>query len=100
MSTAPHADQHARIIHIESIFGAHTGEPLVGLQWGDQTCQLTPDEARAHALRILECAEAADQDAYLMDFLLHKVSVLELEKLVFVLKDFRAWRDARQPKGT
>jgi len=90
----------ADMIHIESIFGARSGAPLVELSWGDQAAQFTPDEARAHALRVLEVAEAADQDAFLMDFLLHKVGVVEIEKRAMVLNDFRAWREAREGKMT
>ncbi len=85
------------MIHIESIYGARTGEPLVELRWGAEEGQFTPDEARAHALRVLEAAEAAEQDAFLMDWLLHQVGVIDVEKRAMMLKHFRAWREARKP---
>ena len=50
---------------IEALSGvsAFTGEGFVTLRWGAESGQLTPDEARQHALHILSCAEAAENDA-------------------------------------
>jgi hypothetical protein len=50
---------------INSGVSASTGDGFVSLHWGEQSGQLTIDEARAHALSILGAAEAADTDAAL-----------------------------------
>lgn len=74
-----------------------TREPFVVLHWGGESGQLTPMEARQHARRLLEAAEAADQDAFLMDFLRDRVGA-ELEHQVAILADFREWRAKHDPE--
>ena len=48
---------------MESGVSRRTGEPFVHLRWGDESGQLTADEARGHAMHMLECAHAAEFDA-------------------------------------
>lgn len=43
-----------------------TGKPFVKVKWGEMSGQLSPDEARAFALRVIETADAADHDAALV----------------------------------
>lgn len=45
------------------------GRGLVQFKWGSQRGQLTVDEARLHAHRILEAAEAAIHDAAMFSWL-------------------------------
>ena len=73
------------------------GEPFVKLTWGDQHGQLTPTEARRHALGILEAADAADSDSFLWGFLRARVG-LDDERAAEVLAEFRAYR-ARQARA-
>jgi hypothetical protein len=47
----------------ESGVSSRTGEPFVHIRWGDESGQLTTDEARGHAMHMLECAHAAEFDA-------------------------------------
>lgn len=65
--------------------------PSVQLKWGEQGGQLTPAEARMHALAILECAEAAIHDSALVRFLIEDVGIDEEQalKTVFGLREFR-----------
>lgn len=42
---------------------ARTGKGFVVVHWIDQSGQLTPDEARDFALRIIQAADAAEFDA-------------------------------------
>jgi hypothetical protein len=79
-------------ILVESTVSHRTLEPLVTLRWGLMRGQLSPDEARAHALLILEAAEAAQSDAFLVHFLKTKIGVQEIEKIAMVLSDMRAYR--------
>ena len=50
-------------IKVTSLVGYRTGAALVQLEWGAQKGQLTAAEARAHALRVLECAALAGAPA-------------------------------------
>ena len=57
-------------IKITSLVDCQTGKALVRIDWGPQSGQLTAAEARAHALRVLEAAEAAETDLFLVTKLL------------------------------
>ncbi len=75
------------------------GEPFVQLLQDDAViCQLTPEQARDHAKNTLEAAEAAEQDAFMLDFMRQKVG-LDLVRAMQVIVDFRMWREARGKKG-
>lgn len=65
---------------------------FVNLRFGDQRAQLTPESAREHALSILAAADAAESDAFIIDFLQKRVGLTDPEKLAAVLSDFRAFR--------
>ena len=77
--------------------GMRSREPFVIFRWGDECGQLTPREARQHARRVLEAAEAADSDAFLLAFLRDQVGA-DLQHQVAVLGEFRRWRAARDPE--
>lgn len=49
-------------ITVTSGVSAKTGEGFVVLRWGELACQLTPDEARRHALGVIQCADASEFD--------------------------------------
>lgn len=85
-------------ISITSLLGDRRGA-LVQLVWGSQVAQLTPEEARAHALRILECAEAAEQDAFLFDWLRTSENGGEPVKPAMaarIIGLYREWRAQRE----
>ena len=81
-------------IKITSLVGYTTGKALVGLEWGALSGQLTAVEARAHALRILEAAEAAETDLFLVTWATEVVG-LKMEQAVTLLRDFRKRRDGQ-----
>jgi hypothetical protein len=54
--------------------------------------QFTPQEARDHALRLLEIAEAAESDAIVYRMLIDKVG-LDRVRAVNVIADLRNFRD-------
>lgn len=87
----------AGAIDIESMVSRSNREPFVVLRWGSEEGQLTPTEARAHARKVLEAAEAADQDAFLVHYLESQVQVGWAATLA-TLAEFRAWRAARDPE--
>jgi hypothetical protein len=85
-------------IHVSSGFGVTTREPYVQIVWKGEVAQLTPAEARQHALSILEVAEAAEQDAFLFTYA-HESVAAHLETSEQrdrvagqLLMEFREWR--------
>jgi hypothetical protein len=56
--------------------------------------QLTPGEARTHALRVLEVAGGAEMDAVVFEFLTHRVGV-EAAVAAKVIQDFRKIREEK-----
>ena len=80
-------------ISISSGYGGHSRKPYVQLVWGKHVAQLSPDEARAHALLLLEVAEAAEQDAFIVEFA--QTIGIPLPKAAGLLKEFREWRARR-----
>ncbi len=85
-------------IDVSSIVSGRTLEPFVTITWGEYRAQLTPEEARQHALIILECAEAAETDAFVFNWLTRDVVGTEAEKgeeFERIIGAFRAFREAR-----
>lgn len=78
-------------ILMESGVSFQTLKPFVKLHWGEMRCQMDPEEARQHALSIIECAESAEQDAYLVWFM-HEIVKAPIEKVAMMLGEFRSKR--------
>jgi hypothetical protein len=57
---------------IQGIFGFNTQLPLVNLVWKDAQLSLHLDEAKKHAITLLECAESVETDGFLMQHLEHE----------------------------
>lgn len=69
-----------------------TGEPFIQLLLDEQIiAQLSPEMARDHARAILEAAEAAEQDAFIMAFAQKRIG-LDFTQAGRLLMDFRAYR--------
>ena len=86
------------VIHIESLVAFRNRQPYVVLTWGEKRAQLTVDEARAHALRVLEVAEGAEGDSFLVNWLEQKVGA-EPAASAEMLKDLRRYREERAAHG-
>lgn len=56
-------------IDITSGVSHRTGHGFVELHWGTESGQLTPTETRLHALRLLEAADAAESDAFIVGWM-------------------------------
>lgn len=71
-----------------------TGEPFVQLLQDQQIiAQMSPEQARDHAAAIIESAEAAEQDAFLVAFGRDKLGDVESGmRLVMAFREFRAER--------
>jgi ABC-type nitrate/sulfonate/bicarbonate transport system substrate-binding protein len=74
------------------------GEPFVQLLRGAQIfAQMDPQQARDHAQAILESAEAAEQDAFIFDWVKNHIGAGETQAAGF-LGDFRKYRAERTGK--
>ena len=80
---------------IETMVASRTGEPYVVLRWYDHSTELTPKEARDHALAVLAAADAAESDAFFVDFL-KKTGGMELQEIGVMLQALRRYRDERE----
>jgi hypothetical protein len=82
------------LIVAQAMVSARTGEPLVMLTWGEQACQVTPEEARQHAMMVLEAAASAETDSFLFSFLVNRIET-DRDWAGQLLLEFRAWRQRR-----
>lgn len=82
----------ASMIRVQSIFGAKSGFPLVDFQFGFEHFTLEVEQAREHAYAVLQCAEAASQDAGLFRFLTLGDLGLEPRAAAGVIADLRRFR--------
>jgi len=85
-----------------SLYGMKTGKGLVELSEVDDAGtvlwrrQCTPEEARDHALRILEAAGAAELDEVIVRWLTAPPFNMDIESAARVLFDLRKIRDAER----
>ena len=85
-------------VYVSSLYGRNSQQPLVTLGWGDlMPRQMSPDEAREIARMLLEAAEAADQDGFIVDFAQRGLGQTE-ETAVHMLAAFRGWREQARAK--
>lgn len=83
-------------VNVSSGYGANTKRPFVAVQIGDRKpYQWSPDEARRVAALIFECADAAEGDAFIVEWFTEKAG-LELAQVGALLRDFRVSREQRR----
>ena len=85
-----------KTLWVRSMYGAHSKQPLVVLTMpGGESLQMPPDKARKVAQDLITCAEAAEQDGFLVEW-----SQAELDcspqQAVSLLNEYRKWRDKRE----
>lgn len=78
-------------ISITPVYGAIHHEAFVQLVWGREAGQWAPEEARAHAFRILQVAEGAVGDAFLTEFLAEEAKLGHVQ-IAGVVSAYREWR--------
>lgn len=86
-------------IFITSIVSGRTYEPLIEIEWNGQRGQLQLDEARQHALGILEAAEAAESDAFVFKWLTRDIIGTaddDAENFKQIIEQFKEFRLARR----
>lgn len=89
-------------ILVTSGYGANTRQPFIEVKAEQlvKPLQLSPEEARDLALNLLEAAEAAEQDAFIVEFHTqlaggtHDIDPRMPERIgANILKEYRKWRD-------
>lgn len=72
------------------------GKPFVHMFVdGERVAQVSPAEAREHALHLIEAAEAAEQDAFMLDYARRRIGADD-NAAAGLLVDFRNWRESRK----
>ena len=85
----------AHSIMVSSLVSHRTGDPLVNFHSASPRAQLTPAQARHLAQSLIEAAEAAEQDAFLVRYLRTQFDLSEGQAATFLM-DYRAAREAGQ----
>ena len=81
---------------VTSLYGYKSKEPRVNFAMsGGEMVQMSPEEARSLALNLLSCADAAESDGFVVEFLRDKVRIDERAS-AGILNDFREWREKRR----
>ena len=92
-----------KMILVSSGFGANTNQPFVQFEAEelDHPVQMSPNEARALAINLLEAADAAETDGFLVGFFQDELKQ-ERQTVAILLRDFRKYRTQRGKidKGT
>lgn len=84
------------VIHLNSVVSSKSGLPFIQIKWGENGCQMTPEEAREHAYAILDCANAAETDSIMLRYLMEKVG-LDMSNAAVIMQDFRRLRENKNP---
>lgn len=87
------------VIKVTSGYGGNTRQPFVAIETDKlkEPLQLSPEEARDLAQNLLQCAEASEQDAFIVEFHSGFIEGTPDEKRAVgasMLIEFRKWRDA------
>jgi hypothetical protein len=88
------------MLSISSGYGHNTKQPFVTFslanpsESANPTIQMTSAAARQQAYYILEAADAADSDAFLVEWL--RVHDFSDQHMGAMLADFRAWRERKR----
>lgn len=83
----------ARTIQVKAMVADKDGKPLVRMEWGKESGSLTPDEARAHALGILEEAAAAEVDAVMVKWMNQELG-MDIVEAAMMRRLFRNQRES------
>ncbi len=82
-------------LHVTSSFGHHVQKPFVAIttHGKELQVQLSPREARALAMHLLQAAAAAESDAFLITFLRKKIGDIDHHLITSILHDCKNWRE-------
>jgi hypothetical protein len=85
-------------VEVISGYGGNTRLPYIELRLPDRPpLQLEIDEARIVGQMILEACEAAEGDAFLVEFMQERIGI-DMPGAANILVEFRTWREKRRNK--
>jgi hypothetical protein len=77
-------------------YGYKSRAPFVTITMpGGESVQLDIDKAREHALFVLEAAESAVQDGYIIEFMGSKIPGLDERGAKVIVAELRQWREGK-----
>lgn len=81
---------------VTSGYGGNTRQPFVEviIRPHEFMTQMSPSQAREIAMNLLTAADAAEGDAFLIEFVHQKIGA-PMEKAAQILVEFRKWRETR-----
>jgi hypothetical protein len=85
-------------IWVESLYGARTDAPLVKLKAGAHEWIMPPEKARQIAQWLVEAAEAAYGDAFLVRFVEQRIGA-DRAQAVPLIREFRNFRELQRRGG-
>jgi hypothetical protein len=91
-------------IAIASGFGMNSKQAFVTIalsspvETANPAVQLATHQARQIAMQILEAADAAESDGFVLEWLMTGTSGLSEGQAAALLNDFRAWRDRQRKR--
>lgn len=82
-------------ILVSSGYGFNTRKPFIEMQDDDKgiSVQLAPEEARQLASSLVFAAEAAEQDAFLVEYAEKVIGAKDDAAVAALLSEFRDWRN-------
>jgi hypothetical protein len=89
------------MLSISSGWGHNTQQPYVTIalanpqETANPAVQIASSQARQIAFQILEAAEAAEQDGFIVNFAMQHIGV-PIEHAGGLLNEYRAWRERRR----
>jgi hypothetical protein len=98
MAIGNEKDPEKNTIWVTSLVSAKTGEGIVDFRWGETHAQLTVAEARNHAAGVYEVAEAAETDAFIVEFFEKELNC-DRDKAIGILRAFRGYREKRRKEN-
>lgn len=84
-------------LRVQAFFDPRDEWPYVLLEWGENHAQMTVEDAGQLARQIMACAVAAEQDAFLMDFLSERLGHSKAQ-VGQLLGEFAAWRQSQEER--
>jgi hypothetical protein len=82
-------------------FGHNTQSPYVQvlIAKADWMTQMSPADARRVAFNLLQCADAAESDGFLVGFMKSLIGVDDMRAIATMLVEFREYRDSQRQEG-
>lgn len=98
MNTNELIEETGVTFEVSSGFGYNTQAPYVQvlIKKADWMTQMSPATARELALNLMACADAAESDGFLVNFLRKTVGVEDMRAIATILMEFREYREQQE----